>query len=557
MQEMEKLLETRQTPEEKLELLGLLYDLEKNLNSIFGMDELIPAILDKTTEIIKAEAGAIFTISGRRGDLIFKAASGPASEKAEKFRIKKGEGIVGWVVENQQPLIVDDVAGDPRFFNKIDEKTGFKTKSIICIPLKVGDKTFGAIEIINKKDNTPFNEDDLKLLSGISERIAVALEIHTFYDEVSLEREELEEKVKEFAILYDLSRDLTSTLSYEKLLEMVARYLARVIDYDVCSFLIVGEEAGAELIMKTRGKAPELLIEQIEERIKMEMEIVAEQVQGISLEMAVRVGEIEVEGLPKKEDISEMLLGYYSVPLNAGERILGLINVSSSEIPDFSEDVLRVLAIIANQAAMAISNSKLHSLTEKMATTDGLTGLCNHRTFQDLLSKEIQRSKRYGESLSFILLDIDHFKKFNDTYGHRQGDVVLKEVAKTIKDSIRQVDIAARYGGEEFCCILPKTDKEGGKEMAERIRTATESYPFHRLEDEEGKGPLHVTVSLGVATFPHPEVSLQSELIERADQGLYEAKEGGRNRVVCLDDKSRKYATEVTEDTEKDRNQVL
>ena len=163
---------------------------------------------------------------------------------------------------------------------------------------------------------------------------------------------------------------------------------------------------------------------------------------------------------------------------------------------------------------------------QEMANRDGLTGLYNHRYFHEQLSKDFLRAKRYHESLSCALLDIDHFKKFNDTYGHQTGDVVLSTLARVIEDSIRDSDLAARYGGEEFALILLHADGSVAFEVAERLRQMVENYEVQ----DKGKA-LHVTISVGIATFPHKEVHDSKELIECADKALYKAKGKGRNRV--------------------------
>lgn len=163
----------------------------------------------------------------------------------------------------------------------------------------------------------------------------------------------------------------------------------------------------------------------------------------------------------------------------------------------------------------------------EMANRDGLTGLYNHRYFQETLSKDFPKAVRYKEDISYLMFDIDHFKKFNDTYGHQTGDVVLKTLGSLIVKLLRDSDLAARYGGEEFAVILYHTIKEDAFIIAERIRKTVEEYEF-RSENLV----LQVTISIGVASNDHPDVQDAKTLIECADKALYKAKEEGRNRVV-------------------------
>jgi two-component system cell cycle response regulator len=163
---------------------------------------------------------------------------------------------------------------------------------------------------------------------------------------------------------------------------------------------------------------------------------------------------------------------------------------------------------------------------QEMANRDGLTGLYNHRFFHEQLAQDFLRARRYHENLSCILLDIDFFKKFNDTHGHQSGDVVLRTLGRLIQESIRDSDLAARYGGEEFALILYHTDAKGGFEVADRLRRAVEENEIH----DKGAA-LRVTISVGIATFPDEKIGDAKTLIECADKALYQAKANGRNRV--------------------------
>ena len=167
---------------------------------------------------------------------------------------------------------------------------------------------------------------------------------------------------------------------------------------------------------------------------------------------------------------------------------------------------------------------------QEMANRDGLTGLYNHRYFHEQLSQDFLRAKRYHESMSCLLFDIDHFKKFNDTYGHQTGDLVLKALSNVIQRFTRQSDLAARYGGEEFAIVLYHTAVNAAREAGERLRQNVE-----RNAVEDNGNVLRVTISVGIAAFPHENIHDAKQLIEYADQALYKAKENGRNRVEVFD----------------------
>lgn len=218
-------------------------------------------------------------------------------------------------------------------------------------------------------------------------------------------------------------------------------------------------------------------------------------------------------------------------PLTAGEKIIGtLVAGRGPEEPGFEEETLRALEVLSMQAAQSVQRADLFDRMERMATTDGLTGLVNHRTFQGRCDEVIQLAKRYGKKMSLMLTDIDHFKRVNDTYGHPTGDQVLRGVARILREASRDTDIAARYGGEEFCLVMPETDAAGAKVIAERIRKRIEAHVF-----ETEQGPLKVTMSLGIATYPDSAVRKQ-DLIDLSDQCLYFAKEHGRNQSVTVEE---------------------
>ena len=162
----------------------------------------------------------------------------------------------------------------------------------------------------------------------------------------------------------------------------------------------------------------------------------------------------------------------------------------------------------------------------KLATTDGLTELYNHRYFQEQMLMQVENCKRYNSQFSLILIDIDFFKKFNDTYGHQAGDAVLKQVAQTLKKNVRSTDVVCRYGGEEMSIILSNTDNDEAIITAQKICQAVAKRPFKLSADQES----HVTISMGVATYPK-DGTTPAELIERSDKGMYAAKENGRNQV--------------------------
>ncbi len=232
--------------------------------------------------------------------------------------------------------------------------------------------------------------------------------------------------------------------------------------------------------------------------------------------------------LPFQAENAKSLL---AIPLWYEHELLGLIVMLSDRPDAYRQELIEVMRVYANQAAIALKNAKLYEEVKNMATTDGLTGLFNHRKFHEELDRELKRHERSGRPLSLCLCDIDFFKKINDTYGHPAGDAVLKGVAGIIKDTLRSTDIAARYGGEEFAIILIDSLLNDAKKIAERLRRDVESCKFSYRGTN-----IKVTLSIGIATSSSSERIPKAVLIERADKALYYAKQSGRNRTVLWDE---------------------
>jgi diguanylate cyclase (GGDEF)-like protein len=218
-------------------------------------------------------------------------------------------------------------------------------------------------------------------------------------------------------------------------------------------------------------------------------------------------------------------------PLPAPEPQDGLLGVISIARPGrpFTDRQRELFAYLTNQAAISIENVDLHETIQRQAVTDELTGLFNHRRFQEVMTAEVERTRRFGQELGLIMLDIDNFKRVNDTYGHLQGDLVLKEVARVLRESSREIDEPARYGGEEMAVALPQTGLQGAYEFAERVRQRIESLQLPLLE---GEGTLRVTASFGAASLPHSAKVDKDALVAAADAALYRAKRSGKNRTV-------------------------
>ncbi len=226
-------------------------------------------------------------------------------------------------------------------------------------------------------------------------------------------------------------------------------------------------------------------------------------------------------------------LGIFVIaPLIFSERLQGIVGAGEKlHFQNFTEADFELFHILINIISISIGNSYLFQEIKTLSLTDAMTNLHNYRYFEDRLKEEINRASRHDKKVSLMMLDIDHFKNYNDTLGHQAGDEVLRMIGKFLKISIRDEDIVARYGGEEFCIILPGIEKNGITILGERVRKKIESEKFFKEEVQPGG---RVTISIGISTFPD-DAKNYSGLVEKADKALYQAKNSGRNQIKVID----------------------
>jgi diguanylate cyclase (GGDEF)-like protein len=242
---------------------------------------------------------------------------------------------------------------------------------------------------------------------------------------------------------------------------------------------------------------------------------------------AAKSGRITLEGPAGQVRFSDSNTGpvrAIAIPLIVGARVVGALEARHAEAQVATREMIEVLEMLATHAATAIESARLHEVIEERSQMDPLTRLLNRRRLDEDIDAECKRCARYGRPLAFVMLDVDHFKAFNDSHGHPQADKALQEVADVIAGSVRTTDTAYRYGGEEFCILLRETSGQDAMIFAERVRQRIE----HRFATG---GMAGITASFGVADFS-ADTPTPRELVEAADAAMYESKHAGRNRVV-------------------------
>jgi diguanylate cyclase (GGDEF)-like protein len=426
-----------------------------------------------------------------------------------------GEGALGGAVRRRAPVrLHGDVKAASYYVD------GTRPRALLAVPLveRRGDHVRGVV-VADRMAAAPFSEEDERLLETLSAEILRAIAAERLMRDMRRARDE---KERFFQALERLNKTRKPHEVFEATLE-AARAMA-VADFGAVT--VVEERDGARVhriarvVSDEAGRAGAL-----EGREFPDDGLVAS---------AIRLG----SSLPGKDlDLSKAIvfdattrlreLGSLKiVPLKTTDHVFGALVLGARRAGAFDQEAVRQLEVVAMQAAESIYRARLFEQTERLATTDGLTGLTNHRAFQGRLDEHLAQAQRYGKRISLLLCDIDHFKSVNDTYGHPVGDQVLKGVARTLAREARATDVGARYGGEEFAIVMPETDTGGALVIAERIRERIGKMTF-----ETDQGPLRVTMSLGVATFPD-DAKRKPDLVERADGCLYHAKRHGRNRSV-------------------------
>ena len=442
------------------------------------------------------------------------------SEQIQRERFAAGEGIFGALLKRGVPVRMNGSSGLKGVTHY--ELGGPGVCAILAVPIVEGGGLVRGVLVADRLENKPFNEEDERLLQVIAGEVLRAIEVERV---MSYIRRSRDEKDRFFRAIEELNRAGSPDQVFLAVLES-ARQVAPL---EFCAVTLVSEVNGnrAHRIMRMSGvtSAGRALENQT---FPDNNGLVANVVRYGAPLPGRDAGAMDRQIIFDDDTQIRGLQSLKIFPLVAGDRILGTLVTGSRKKAAFDNDELRMLEVIAIQAAQAVLRAQLFEAMEKMATTDGLTGLFNHRTFQGRFDEQLATARRYSRKLSFILTDIDHFKSVNDTYGHPMGDQVLKGVARILKEQARDTDIVARYGGEEFAIIMPETDVKGAHIIAERIRERIEKEVF-----QTDQGPLKVTLSLGIATFPDVAAE-KHQLIDLADQCLYFAKRHGRNQTVTV-----------------------
>lgn len=358
---------------------------------------------------------------------------------------------------------------------------------------------------------------------------AIATPISIFFEREKLFRETRNQKTG-FEFLHTLSNSINKTLDIESILKISIRTICKKFRDLVPVFVV--SRGDVRLIMTGSQRFIDIRsnFDQILDDVRNNLH---ENIENFTVKIDVpQVRNRSLNRIPAINLRSALWLS-----LNYNNNICGYLGIFSTgeTLQNLDLTAIRFLTLASNQIISAIENARLFNEVERLASIDGMTGVYNYRYFYSHLVREAQRAKRFKNDLSVIMIDIDHFKSFNDTYGHQAGDDVLREVGKILSCEARKIDIVARYGGEEFILVLPETSTGGALELAERIRSSVEVNDFAATV-RGARMSLKVTISVGVSSVSAAPSGVDA-LIKAADEALYHAKHSGRNQV-CFNDRN-------------------
>jgi diguanylate cyclase (GGDEF)-like protein len=387
--------------------------------------------------------------------------------------------------------------------------------SIVAVPIRIWDEP-PWILVVHHESPEHFYSDRRELLRSVAQQMK---------ETQALFRQKAQQQVEELELkgLLKASEGLSATTRLAELLDHMIAYARDVSRFETCAVCLREEGKEHFTVVVAEGYRKDLL----GSRFLLESPTWAGWVLRAREEpLAIRMERRSGMPILDPKERSTAGASFLAVPLKAQKRVSGAL-LLTRQGESFTARELRLLRIYCNQAAVVLENAIVHERVQNLAATDGLTGLFNRRYFDSAFARELARCDRSSSSLALLLADIDHFKSFNDTYGHAMGDLVLRKVAGILSGALRKADVLARFGGEEFVILLPNVTAQGALESAERLR---ESVAFAQIHP--GGPRKRVTVSIGAALFP-TDASDSESLLKAADEALYEAKHLGRNRVVA------------------------
>jgi len=473
-------------------------------------------ILSIVKKTFAAQTAAIFLLNQHTNTIILKSIQSDRDYNREKTVFEPDQGVFKIVLESSKAYLTNEIEDTVALLPYHDDPGA--CTSVIASPVFVDKEVIGII-VVDSNERNAFSEDDIQLVETYGGVIAETI---VNYNNLF----EFENSTRLFSSFYEVSRGLNSNLKFDEILDLLMNILKSVFQYDRITITAYRSKNDRAEVIRVDG--------QIDDFPEGKVFTLDGGLNGwvIRKQRSLLVSDMEkgdyfMPRYNQQEKSNYGLRSFLAAPIGHHDSCFGAISIESRTQNMYQERHERILVMLANNFGVALERSYVLKQLESLATTDGLTGLYNYRFFVLRLKDEIERALRYKLKFSLLILDLDHFKRINDSYGHPAGDQVLKRVAGAIKTSTRNIDFVTRYGGEEFAVILIETSLADALVTAERIRRSIEE-----LEITYQDTALRITISTGAIEFDG-SIKNSDELIACADKALYRAKTDGRNRIIA------------------------
>jgi len=484
-----------------MQKIAILYDASQAVLSTFDLDEVLQQILAIARDYFHLQNVAIMLLDKEKGALFVRRQIG-WDEGQDKIWVPVGEGITGAAAKLKRPIYAPDVSKDPRYI-----ASARATRSELAIPLMVRDQVVGVLDCQSEVVNH-FDSETSDMLTLFSTQASMALQNARLH---ALERQ----RATQLEAINAIAQQMTAVLDLKELLSKVCVLIGQAFDVSHVSVLLQDEQ---DLVLRANHGSLTPRVQEGERLPAGTGPWGRSLLQGETL-IENDTTEAAEPGLCV-ETGSRMC-----IPLVSFGQTLGVLVLESDRSGAFNENDTQPLESVADICATAIQNANYVDRVKQLAYLDGLTGIFNRRFFELRISEEIERARRFGTGMGVVMIDIDHFKRLNDEFGHLLGDEVLRQVSSLLHQQLRKIDVVCRYGGEEFAILLSQTSPQHSLAVAEKLRRMVEAWQFPGVARP-------VTISAGTANYPEHGTT-RDELVKAADAGLYAAKQSGRNRV-CL-----------------------
>lgn len=489
-----------------LECLSALYNATRRVGLTDDLKELLETVLEQAQELIGFDHCALMLYEADTGRLRVQSVRGYGERADEVLRLTlpRGRGLSGWAAEHRRSVRVGDVTRDARYVAGLRE-----CRSNLAVPLLVENQVAGVINVESERLDA-FTEVHEELLTVLGSQAALAIL-------AARTRERLQQRIEQLNALYRISQLASGQDDVDPTLDAILAVTEGVIPDGNVAVLLIDGQSRSLIVRAERGYAEGV------RHLRIPLG------EGITGRCAESGDVIVVDDLHQHGDYIPGVEGARSevaLPLKVEGRVIGVLNAESLTPNAYSEDHVRTLSVVAQQAAVVIRAAQLNEETRHLAVTDPLTGLYNRRYFVERLEEQLRRAHRYGGRAAVIMIDCDHLKTINDRHGHLAGDRALLAVADVMRIMLRDTDVLARLGGDEFAALLLEAEPDSARGITHRLR---EHVAALSLVAEDG-GEIRLSVSTGIAFYPEDGTDVKG-LLRGADRGLYRLKRDRRSSV--------------------------